>query len=230
MSALVQAEGLSRHFAPRGFLTRGPAVQAVTAVDLTVARGERVGLVGESGSGKSTLGRLLLGLIPPSAGRVVMDGADLSTLGAAQLRAVRRRMQIIFQGPYSSLDPRRRVGAQISDGLAIHRMGSAAERAQRVRTLLSQVGLSPAHGERYPHEFSGGQRSASASRGRLPPARNSWWRTSRCRPSTSRSRHRCSLSWRSSAHGTRWRCSSSATICPWSAVSASGSSCSTSAG
>ena len=158
MSALVQAEGLSRHFAPRGFLTLGPAVQAVTAVDLAVARGERVGLVGESGSGKSTLGRLLLGLIPPSAGRVVMDGADLSTLGAAQLRAVRRRMQIIFQDPYSSLDPRRRVGAQISDGLAIHRMGSAVERAERVRTLLTQVGLSPAHGERYPHEFSGGQR------------------------------------------------------------------------
>ncbi len=158
MSTLVRAEGLSRHFPPRGFLALGPAVQAVTSVDLTIARGERVGLVGESGSGKSTLGRLLLGLIPPSAGRVLMDGADLSTLGAAELGVVRRRMQIIFQDPYSSLDPRRRVGTQIADGLSIHGIGDRGERAARVAALLSQVGLSPVHAERYPHEFSGGQR------------------------------------------------------------------------
>jgi oligopeptide/dipeptide ABC transporter ATP-binding protein len=158
MSALVQAEGLSRHFAPRGFLAQGPAVQAVTSVNLAIARGERVGLVGESGSGKSTLGRLLLGLIPPSAGRVVIDGMDLGTLGAAKLRAARRRMQLIFQDPYSSLDPRRRVGAQIADGLSIHGIGERGERAARVGALLSQVGLSPTHAERYPHEFSGGQR------------------------------------------------------------------------
>jgi oligopeptide/dipeptide ABC transporter ATP-binding protein len=158
MSALVQAEGLSRRFAQRGFLALGPAVQAVTSVDLSIAPGETVGLVGESGSGKSTLGRLLLGLIAPSAGRVIVDGADLATLGAAQMRAVRRRMQIIFQDPYSSLDPRRRVGAQIADGLAIHQIVPRGQRAERVGALLSQVGLSPAHGERYPHEFSGGQR------------------------------------------------------------------------
>jgi oligopeptide/dipeptide ABC transporter ATP-binding protein len=158
MRALVQAEGLSRHFAPRGFLALGPAVQAVTTVDLALARGETVGLVGESGSGKSTLGRLLLGLIPPSAGRVLINDVDLATLGSAELRAIRRRMQIIFQDPYSSLDPRRRVGAQIADGMAIHRMGSRAERAERVGALLEQIGLTPAHAERLPHEFSGGQR------------------------------------------------------------------------
>jgi oligopeptide/dipeptide ABC transporter ATP-binding protein len=158
MSALVQAEGLSRHFAPRGFLALGPAVQAVTTVDLALARGETVGLVGESGSGKSTLGRLLLGLIPPSAGRVLINDVDLATLGSAELRAIRRRMQIIFQDPYSSLDPRRRVGAQIADGMAIHRMGSRAERAERVGALLEQIGLTSAHAERLPHEFSGGQR------------------------------------------------------------------------
>ncbi|HTZ79448.1 MAG TPA: ABC transporter ATP-binding protein [Stellaceae bacterium] len=158
MSALVQAERLSRWFPPRGLLARGPAVQAVTEVDLAIGRGERVGLVGESGSGKSTLGRLLLGLIPPSAGRVTIESTDLAALGAAAMRSARRRMQLIFQDPYSSLDPRRRIGAQIADGLAIHGIGDRRERAQRVRTLLAQVGLSAAHGERYPHEFSGGQR------------------------------------------------------------------------
>jgi oligopeptide/dipeptide ABC transporter ATP-binding protein len=158
MSALVQAEGVSRRFAHGGLLALRPAVQAVTSVDLSIARGETVGLVGESGSGKSTLGRLMLGLIAPSAGRVMLDGADLATLGAARLRAARRRMQIIFQDPYSSLDPRRRVGAQIADGLAIHRMVPRRERVERVRALLAQVGLSPVHADRYPHEFSGGQR------------------------------------------------------------------------
>jgi len=158
MSALVAAESVSRRFAHGGMLALRPAVQALTSVDLSIARGATVGLVGESGSGKSTLGRLMLGLIAPSAGRVLLDGADLATLGAARLRAARRRMQIIFQDPYSSLDPRRRVGAQIADGLAIHRLVPRHERSERVRALLAQVGLSPVHAERYPHEFSGGQR------------------------------------------------------------------------
>jgi oligopeptide/dipeptide ABC transporter ATP-binding protein len=158
MSTLIQAEGVSRRFAHGSLLALRPPVQAVTSVDLSIARGDTVGLVGESGSGKSTLGRLTLGLIAPTAGRVLLDGADLATLGAARLRAARRRMQIIFQDPYSSLDPRRRVGAQIADGLAIHRMAPRGERAERVRALLAQVGLSPAHADRYPHEFSGGQR------------------------------------------------------------------------
>ena len=158
MSALLQAEGLTRHFAGRGFFSRGAPVQAVTEVDLTVARGEAVGLVGESGSGKSTVGRMLLGLDRPTAGRVLFEGTDLATLDKASLRRLRQRMQIVFQDPYSSLDPRRRVGAQIADGLGIHGLVPRAQRADRVAELLRQVGLPADHAQRYPHQFSGGQR------------------------------------------------------------------------
>jgi oligopeptide/dipeptide ABC transporter ATP-binding protein len=158
MTALVVAENLSRRFAGRGWFKRGSAVQAVSDVSLTVDRGEAVALVGESGSGKTTLGRMLLGLLPPSAGRVSFGGNDLTTAGAAQRRQLRRRMQIVFQDPQSSLDPRRTVGAQITDGLAIHRIVPPAARHARVAELLAQVGLNSVHAERYPHEFSGGQR------------------------------------------------------------------------
>jgi oligopeptide/dipeptide ABC transporter ATP-binding protein len=158
MSVLLQAEGLTRRFAPRGFFTRGAAVQAITEVDLSIARGEAVGLVGESGSGKSTIGRLLLGLMSPNAGRVLFEGSDLASLKPGDMRDLRRRMQIVFQDPYSSLDPRRPVGVQIADGLRIHRLAPRSERPTRVAALLSQVGLEPGHAERYPHEFSGGQR------------------------------------------------------------------------
>ncbi len=138
-------------------LTRRP-VQAVTDVSLSVGRGEAVGLVGESGSGKSTIGRLLLGLLPPSAGRVLLDGTDLTGNRGEALRQVRRRMQLVFQDPYSSLDPRRRVGDQIADGLAIHGLVPQAGRRAAVAALLEQVGLPPGHAGRFPHEFSGGQR------------------------------------------------------------------------
>lgn len=158
MSALVAAEKLSKHFRPRHLFGRGRPVQAVTEISLSVARGEAVGLVGESGSGKSTIGRLMLGLLTPSGGRVVVDGTELGSAGAATLRRLRRRMQLVFQDPYSSLDPRRTVGTQIADGLAIHRLAPQGERRARVEALLSQVGLPPAHADRYPHEFSGGQR------------------------------------------------------------------------
>ncbi len=155
---MIQAEAVSKRFASRG-LFRRPAVQAVTEVTLGIRSGEAVGLVGESGSGKSTLGRIVLGLLPPSAGRVLVDGQDLARAGPAARRRLRRRMQLVFQDPYSSLDPRRRVGAQVADGLAIHGLPGGRE---RVAALLEQVGLSPAQAARYPHEFSGGQRQRIA--------------------------------------------------------------------
>ncbi len=156
MTALLAAEGITRRFGARGLFRRGRPVQAVSGVSLAVGRGEAVGLVGESGSGKSTIGRLLLGLLPPSEGRVLLDGADIAAPAGRLAR--RRRMQLVFQDPYASLDPRRRVGAQIADGLAIHGLADPAGRRERVDALLAQVGLSPAHAERFPHEFSGGQR------------------------------------------------------------------------
>jgi oligopeptide/dipeptide ABC transporter ATP-binding protein len=158
VTALVAVEGLTKRFAWPGWFARRRAVQAVTDVSLSVAPGEAVGLVGESGSGKSTIGRLLLGRLAPSAGRVLLDGADIARGDRAARRRQRRRMQLVFQDPYASLDPRRRVGAQIADGLAIHRIVPRARRRERVAALLAQVGLPPAHADRFPHEFSGGQR------------------------------------------------------------------------
>ncbi len=154
---MIEAQGVSKHFPVRGLFRRG-AVRAVTEVSLSVARGEAVGLVGESGSGKSTLGRVMLGLLPASGGRVVVDGEDLGRADPAALRRLRRRMQLVFQDPYSSLDPRRRVGAQIGDGLVIHDLVLPQDRAARVASLLDQVGLPASFAGRYPHEFSGGQR------------------------------------------------------------------------
>lgn len=158
MTPLIAGENLSKHFPSRHLFGGGRPVQAVSGFSLAIGRGEAVGLVGESGSGKSTIGRLMLGLLPPSAGRVVLDGTDLGNAGTATLRRLRRRMQLVFQDPYSSLDPRRPVGAQIGDGLAIHRVVPPDGRRARVETLLTQVGLTAAHADRYPHEFSGGQR------------------------------------------------------------------------
>jgi ABC-type oligopeptide transport system ATPase subunit len=154
MTALVVAEHLTRHFSAGG-LRRAPPVQAITDVTLAIEQGESVALVGESGSGKTTLGRLLLGLLTPTAGHVTFDGIDLAR---AKRGEIRRRMQIVFQDPQSSLDPRRPVGSQIADGLEIHNIVPKAERRARVEALLAQVGLPPAHADRYPHEFSGGQR------------------------------------------------------------------------
>jgi oligopeptide/dipeptide ABC transporter ATP-binding protein len=158
MTSLVAAEGLTRRFAAGGLFARGRAVHAVTDVSLTVGNGEAVGLVGESGSGKSTIGRLILGLLAPTSGRVLLDGVDIAQGDRAARRVRRRRMQLVFQDPYASLDPRRRVGRQIADGLAIHRILPAAKHRARVEALLTQVGLTAAHADRFPHEFSGGQR------------------------------------------------------------------------
>ncbi len=155
---LVAAENVSVTFKSHRFLDRGAGVRAVSDVDISVSRNEVVGVVGESGSGKSTLGRVLLGLIKPAAGRVLLDGASIADLPPSEWRNARRRLQIVFQDPYGSLDPRRRIGTQIADGLAIHDLAPWPEWPARVAALLAQVGLEPAHADRYPHEFSGGQR------------------------------------------------------------------------
>ena len=156
---LVRGEGLTRAFHRRGGLfSRGVPMMALRGVDIELRRGEAVGVVGESGCGKSTLGRVLLRLMEPTGGRVLFEERDLATLSAAELRALRRRMQMVFQDPYGSLDPRRTVGAQIADGMVIHGLAQGAEAAARVAALLRQVGLDAGHATRLPHEFSGGQR------------------------------------------------------------------------
>ncbi|WGF88036.1 ABC transporter ATP-binding protein [Marinivivus vitaminiproducens] len=159
---LVQVSGLSKHFGGGGWLRSAPPLRAVNEVDLAVARGESVGLVGESGSGKSTIGRLMLGLMRPTAGAVRFDGTDIAAADTTTLRRLRRRMQLVFQDPYSSLDPRRTVGAQIADGLEIHDLLPKKDRPARVADLLGRVGLEPDHAARYPHAFSGGQRQRIA--------------------------------------------------------------------
>src|SRR5437763_1169259 len=149
-----------KHFPIGGGLFGGPRawVLAVDGVSLAIQPGETLGLVGESGSGKSTLGRLMLRLIEPTSGEVAFDGRSLLALGARELRALRREMQIIFQDPYGSLDPRMRVESIVGAGLALHGLGTRAQRRERVRELLELVGLPPEAARRYPHEFSGGQR------------------------------------------------------------------------
>jgi peptide/nickel transport system ATP-binding protein len=157
---ILEARGLARHFGgARALLRRTPLVRAVDGVDLAIRRGETFALVGESGCGKSTLARLLLRLIEPTAGRIIFEGEDITALGPAPLRALRRRMQIIFQDPFSSLNPRMTVGDLIAEPIATHGLAaSGADRARAVRRLLDLVGLLPDHAGRYPHEFSGGQR------------------------------------------------------------------------
>ena len=158
--ALVQVQHLTKDFPIRkGVLSREVArVHAVDDVTLSVAEGETLGLVGESGCGKSTLGRCIVRLLEPTAGDIVFDGVSIGKLGARKLRPLRREMQMIFQDPYASLNPRKRVGTIISDPMRIHGIGDRKERKEKVEDLLRTVGLSPEHYNRFPHEFSGGQR------------------------------------------------------------------------
>lgn len=150
---LVQIRNLSK-----SFKTADGLVQAVSDVSFDMEKGSITGLVGESGSGKTTLGRTLLRLIEPSGGQTLFDGEDINAMSPAQLRAMRKRMQIIFQDPVSSLNPRLRVKAIIGEGLVAHGIGTKNERHDRVAALLEEVGLKADHMERFPHEFSGGQR------------------------------------------------------------------------
>jgi oligopeptide/dipeptide ABC transporter ATP-binding protein len=159
MTPLVEARNLKKYFPVRSGLF-GPRqfVRAVDGVDLQVFPGETLGVVGESGCGKSTLGRLILRLLEPTEGEVLFGGENLGLLAPKALRQKRREMQIIFQDPYGSLNPRMRVGKIVGEGLEIHDLARGADRKRRVMELLDRVGLRPDAYNRYPHEFSGGQR------------------------------------------------------------------------
>jgi len=151
--AMLAVRGLKKYFGHGSH-----PVRAVDDVNFEIATGEVLGLVGESGSGKSTIGRSVLKLIEPTAGEVRFEGTDLAPLSARAMRPYRRRLQIIFQDPYASLNPRRRVGDTLDEAMATHGLHRGAARKARVAELLSLVGLAPEHAQRFPHEFSGGQR------------------------------------------------------------------------
>jgi oligopeptide transport system ATP-binding protein len=156
---LVEVTRLVKHFTRgRGFLRAATVVKAVDGISFSIDAGETFGLVGESGSGKTTAGRCLLRLVEPTSGGVRFRGDDVLTFSRARLRQARRDMQIVFQDPYSSLNPRMRARQIVEEPLIIHRTGDRAARRARVRELFDLVGLDPAHLERFPHEFSGGQR------------------------------------------------------------------------
>ncbi|CAN5594842.1 dipeptide ABC transporter ATP-binding protein [soil metagenome] len=152
---LVKVRHLVKHFPVEG---SDDVVRAVDDVSFEILRGETLGLVGESGCGKSTVGRCLLRLIEPTAGQIDFDGRNVRSLNRSDLRELRREMQIVFQDPYASLNPRMRVGDIVGEPLVIHKIGTKKERGERVGELLRRVGLDPDYRRRYPHEFSGGQR------------------------------------------------------------------------
>jgi oligopeptide/dipeptide ABC transporter ATP-binding protein len=160
MGALLEVRNLRKHFPVRAGLLRRPsgAVRAVDGVGFELAAGETLGIVGESGCGKTTLGRVVLRLIEPTTGTIRFAGDDLLALGGDALRRKRREMQLIFQDPFGSLNPRMRVGAIVGEGLEVHGLARGAEQRARVRRVLERVGMRADAVERYPHEFSGGQR------------------------------------------------------------------------
>jgi len=156
---LLSVRDLKKYYQAAGLFGRAaPPVRAVDGVSFEIGRGETLALVGESGCGKSTVGRTILRLQEPTSGSAIFEDNDIFSLDRASLRALRRRMQIIFQDPYSSLNPRMSVGAAVAEGIEIHRLAPRKEIPERVSALLREVGLDPEYGRRYPHEFSGGQR------------------------------------------------------------------------
>ena len=156
---LLRVRDLVKHYHAGGvFAAKAPPVRAVDGVSFDIGRGETLGLVGESGCGKSSVGRTILRLQEPTSGEAVFEGQEIFHLAREPLRALRRRMQIIFQDPYSSLNPRMTIGAAVAEGIEIHRLATRRETPGRVATLLEEVGLDPSYARRYPHEFSGGQR------------------------------------------------------------------------
>lgn len=163
-AAIVSVKGLEKHFPiRRGIFSRVSGhVRAVDGVDLEIAEGGTVGLVGESGSGKTTLGKTVLRLIDPTAGRIFFRDEDITEYGSARLRGLRREMQMIFQNPYGSLNPRMNVGSLVSEGISIHNTVEKKDRREFVERLLGEVGLGADVAGRYPHEFSGGQRQRVA--------------------------------------------------------------------
>jgi oligopeptide/dipeptide ABC transporter ATP-binding protein len=157
---LIRVQGLTKHFPVRAGLLQRVVnyVRAVEDVSFTIYEGETLGLVGESGCGKTTVGRTMLRLIEPTAGSVTFDGREILNLSGREMKDVRREMQIIFQDPYASLDPRAPIGDSVMEGLNIHGIGTPQERFEIMLNVLRWVGLEDYHARRYPHEFSGGQR------------------------------------------------------------------------
>ncbi len=156
---LLEIRSLKKHFPGKsGLWGKKSLVRAVDGVDLTIYPGETVSIVGESGCGKSTTGRCILRLIEPTEGEVLFQGRDILKLSEAELRATRRDMQLVFQDPFASLNPRKTIGQILSDPLIVHNIGTAAERQKKVEEMIEIVGLTRQHLDRYPHEFSGGQR------------------------------------------------------------------------
>ncbi|MFN8582373.1 MAG: ATP-binding cassette domain-containing protein [Gemmatimonadaceae bacterium] len=161
MSApLLVVRDLVKHFPVHAgmFARRSGVIRAVDGVSLELAEGETLGVVGESGCGKTTLGRTILRLIEPTSGEIQFDGTNFRALEGKALRAMRRNLQIVFQDPYSSLNPRMTIGAAIREGLTVHKLAEGAQAELRVRQLLEEVGLRGDYANRFPHEFSGGQR------------------------------------------------------------------------
>jgi peptide/nickel transport system ATP-binding protein/oligopeptide transport system ATP-binding protein len=158
---LLEVENLEKHFPiTRGIIFQKEIgrVQAVDGVSFTVNKGETLGVVGESGCGKSTMARCIMRLLDPTGGRITFDGKDITRLSGKDLLRVRRDLMMVFQDPYASLNPHKRVGAIIGEALQVHKIGNATENRRRVQELLEVVGLNPEHYNRFPHEFSGGQR------------------------------------------------------------------------